>query len=359
MQAVKWGEYTLNDLFTSQNGDFDIKKTHINNKGTYVITAGLTNNGVLGKSDVKAKMFNKNTITVDMFGNAFYRQFDYKMVTHARVFSLKTKFSITKRQGLFLSNSICHLSNKFGFDNMCSWEKIKSKTIKLPCKDGKIDFDFMESFVAELEVQRITKLKAYLSVTGLTNYTLTDDEKQALNDFSNSKFADFTFRRIFSNIKQGRRLKKDDQIPGTIPFVMAGTTNTGVANFVSNPVASFPKNSITMDIFGNTFYRNYEFGAGDDTGVYWNVANEYPKEAMLYIAASMAKSVAGKFSYGEKLRSSQSLNFRMKLPCKNNEPDFEKMTLLISAIQKLVIKDVVLYADKTIEATRKIIVNNN
>ena len=69
---------------------------------------------------------------------------------------------------------------------------------------------------------------------------------------------------------QGRRLKKDDQLPGNIPFVMAGTTNTGVVNYISNPVSKFPKNSITIDIFGNVFYRDYDFGAGDDTGVYWN-----------------------------------------------------------------------------------------
>lgn len=51
---------------------------------------------------------------------------------------------------------------------------------------------------------------------------------------------------------------------------MSGITNTGVVNYISNPVAKFPANSITVDIFVNTFYRNYEFGAGDDTSVYWS-----------------------------------------------------------------------------------------
>ena len=74
LQAVEWGEYTISDLFASQNGDFDIQKSHINDKGTYVVTAGLNNYGVLGKTDIKAKIFSKNTITIDMFGNAFYRQ---------------------------------------------------------------------------------------------------------------------------------------------------------------------------------------------------------------------------------------------------------------------------------------------
>lgn len=155
----------------------------------------------------------------------------------------------------------------------------------------------------------------------------------------------FTFKNVFNNIKQGRRLKKDDQVSGKIPFVMAGIGNTGVVNYISNPVAEFPKNSITIDIFGNTFYRRYDFGAGDDTGVYWNDKKEYSRKTMLYFATAMGKSVLGKFDFGKKLRSSQSFDFKMSIPTKNNQPDYALMETLISAIQKLVIKDVVLYVE--------------
>lgn len=122
-------------------------------------------------------------------------------------------------------------------------------------------------------------------VTGLKDYILRDKEKQVLEDFENGKikFSEFTYENIFNKIVQGRRLKKDDQISGNIPFVMAGITNTGVINYISNPVASFPKNSITIDIFGNTFYRSYDFGAGDDTGVYWIDEKEYSKKQCYFL----------------------------------------------------------------------------
>lgn len=139
-----------------------------------------------------------------------------------------------------------------------------------------------------------------------------------------------TFRNKGDKIVQGRRLKKDDQIPGTIPFVMAGTTNSGVVNYISNPVARFPKNSITVDIFGNVFYRDFEFGAGDDTGVYWNdnEGKEYSKEAMLFFAIVIAKSLSGKFSFGNKI-----------------------MKPLTSAVQKLLVKDLIfqIFGEETIE----------
>lgn len=138
-------------------------------------------------------------------------------------------------------------------------------------------------------------------------------------------------------------------------IVMAGVTNTGVVGYISNPVASFPKNSITIDIFGNAFYRNYDFGAGDDTGVYWSEKSDYSKEIMLFLTCSMGKSIENKFSYGKKLRSSQSFKFKMQLPVKNEQPDYELMSTLISAIQKLVIADVVKFSDEKIKATKQVV----
>lgn len=234
------------------------------------------------------------------------------------------------------------------------WKIAKNCIVELPTNEGEIDFDFMESFIAELEAERVAELSAYLKVSGLDNYELSSEEERALQEYETLELKEFEYRDIFNRIKQGRRLKKDDQIPGEIPFVMTGTTNTGVVNYVSNPVASFPKNSITIDIFGNTFYRNYDFAAGDDTGVYWNSSISYSKEIMLFFATSMSKSIEGKYSYGKKLRSSQSLDFKMKLPVINDSPDYQFMELLISAVQKLVIKDVVIYADRKIEKTKEL-----
>lgn len=225
-----------------------------------------------------------------------------------------------------------------------------------PCDNIKnIDFDFMESFIRELEEERIRALNAYLLATGLKDYALSAEEENALEAIKTVQWGEFEFKQIFNNIKQGRRLKKEDQKEGTIPFVMSGTTNTGVVGYISNPVASFPSNSITVDIFGNTFYRNFDFGAGDDTGVYWNDKENYSKDEMLFFTAAMGKSLFGKFDYGNKLRSSQSFDIKMQLPTKNNKPDYATMETFIKAVEKLVIKDVVLYADNKIAATKNVV----
>ncbi len=184
---------------------------------------------------------------------------------------------------------------------------------------------------------------------------MTAEENEALEEFDQLTFDEYTYKSIFNRIEQGRRLKKEDPLPGNIPFVMVGTTNTGVVGCISNPVASFPENSITIDIFGNTFYRNYFFGAGDDTGVYWNDTKYYSKKVMLFLSAAMEKSIPGKYSYGKKLRSSQSFDFKMKLPVAKGQIDYSTMEIIISGIQKIVIKEVVLYADRKITVTKEVL----
>ena len=232
--------------------------------------------------------------------------------------------------------------------------------VKLPINNSEIDFDFIESFIAELEAERIAELSAYLKVSGLDNYELSDEELKALRDYDSIDFEEFEYQEVFDKIVQGRRLKKDDQIPGDIPFVMSGVTNTGIVNFISNPVASFPRNSITLDIFGNAFYRPYAYGAGDDTGVYWNEENEYSKEVMLYITSSMSRSVAGKYDYGNKLRSSKSKNIKMKLPAVSKGVlDTDYMRIFTNAVMKLAIKDVVQYTNERIETTKEVVTSHN
>jgi hypothetical protein len=256
--------------------------------------------------------------------------------------------SISKLSMIYIASAIQKLlAGKFDFGNKLRSSQSLGLKVLLPTITQKgtpqIAFDFMERFIATLEAERLATLEAYLTTTGLKDYALTIEEQKALAEYEKINFLDFSYKSIFNKIVQGRRLKKDDQISGDIPFVMAGVTNAGVVSYISNPVAKFSKNSITIDIFGNTFYRNYDFGAGDDTGVYWSDKKQYSQKTMLFFATSMEKSISGKFDFGNKLRSSQSLGFTMKLPAKNNQPDYATMETLISAIQKLVIKDVVLY----------------
>jgi hypothetical protein len=361
LQDVEWGEYSFDSVFIPLTVRNKLSKENLDSGGKVpVYSSESTNNGIIGYTHNSPDFIvdSKNQVYV-IFGD-HTRTFSiatksFCVADNVKVLALVKKLSIRTLLYIVSSWQKC-IPNK-GYSR--HWGVAQEVFFKLPTKNGGVDFDFMESFIAELEMQQIAELDAYLVASNLKDYTLTKEEKKALAQFEDEKieWGEFTYSSIFNQILQGRRLKKDDQIPGDIPFVMAGVTNTGVVSYISNPVASFPRNSITIDIFGNTFYRNYDFGAGDDTGVYWNDKNQYTKEMMLFCAASMERSLLGKFSYGNKLRSSQSLNLKMKLPANGAQPNYNTMETFISAIQKLVIKDVVLYADQKIGATKKVVEN--
>ena len=317
-----------------------------------VLTAGIENQGLNNYAPRDNATILKNVISISAnganTGATFYQNKEFTVLQDAYAISFKEEYIPNDNQYLFLTGAIAKsIYGNFAWTDKAGWEKVKKEFIQLPTKDGKIDFEFMDDCIRELS--------AYLTVSGLDNYELSSEEKESLDAYGSIMFGECKFKDIFDKIKQGRRLKKDDQIAGNIPFVMSGRTNTGVVGYISNPIALFPKNSITIDIFGNSFYRSYDFGAGDDTGVYWNDKTQYSKEAMLYLTTAMEKTLLGKYSYGKKLRSSQSFNFKMQLPTKDGKIDFSYMELLISAVQKLVIKDVVLYADEKIQSTKKIV----
>ena len=173
-------------MFNSITGNTDIKKEHINGKGINVVSSGLENCGIIGKTDIEARVIDGNTITVDMFGNVFYRIDKYKMVTHARVFALLPKdFTLNEYSGLYVCTALKWLSAVYSFSNMCSFEKIKNEMIRLPAiADGTPDWNYMAERIKELEAERIKELEAYLVATGLNDYELTEADKQVLAKMS-------------------------------------------------------------------------------------------------------------------------------------------------------------------------------
>ena len=166
-----FGEFKIGDLFDGITGDTDIKKVHLDGEGYPVITAGVDDLGVAGYSSINAKILPANSLTVDMFGNCYFRPFEYKMVTHARVFALVLKDGeMTTEIGLFLCLMLQWLRHMHHYSNMCSYNKIKESIIKLPLKLGTdirnfsetdIDWDYMEATIRITEKQVISDVIDY------------------------------------------------------------------------------------------------------------------------------------------------------------------------------------------------------
>ena len=224
-----------------------------------------------------------------------------------------------------------------------------------PCDNVKnIDFDFMETFIRELEEERIRELNAYLLATGLKDYALSAEEEKALEAFKTVQWGEFNLENLYGKSTRGKRLKGEDRIKGELPFVTAGEAETGISAYISNDVEIFSKNTTTIDMFGSAKYRNYNYGADDHVAVVHT--EELPKHASIFVTSAIHKSShTGKFDYSNNFYASDADELNIQLPTKNNKPDYATMETFIKAVEKLVIKDVVLYADSKIKATENVV----
>ena len=315
-----------------------------------MVTAGYENTGVaefIGNQE--QEVFPEDTITIDMFANTFFRNYSYSADDNILV--LFNRKSMSSKAKIFIVSSINKiLSNKFSYGGqyrMGSFEKTK---IQLPTKNGEIDFAFMENFIAEIESERISKLKNYLNVSGLKDYNLTREEQKVLDNFMNGKLEwnNFNLEKLFGKSTRGKRLKSDDRISGTLPFVTAGETEEGISAFIGNDITIFSQNTTTIDMFGSAKYRNYKYGGDDHISVV--NTEKLQKFTSIFITTAIHKSShTGEFHYGRNFYPKDADKLNISLPIQNKQPNYKIMETLISAIQKLVIKDVVLYVDKKIE----------
>lgn len=108
-------------------------------------------------------------------------------------------------------------------------------------------------------------------------------------------------------------------------------------------------------MFGSAKYRNYDYGADDHVAVVHT--EKLDKYTVLFITSAIHKvSNAGQFSYSRNFYAKDADELNISLPVnEHNQPDYDYMSNYISAIQKLIIKDLVLYTERELKAYEKAI----
>lgn len=374
LQAVKWGEYKLGDLFDvdSYTKRFDANKVVIKEKGEYpYIVRTSINNGQKGYIDEDHQYLNKgNTIAFGQdTATMFYQEKPY--FTGDKIKVLKPKLGrFNKNNAQFFLVAMRKPFELFSWGTSSyNVEIIKKQRIVLPVKDDKIDFDFMESFVAELEAQRVAELSAYLTVSGYDNYELSVEELDALRNFSDQNDNDwgtYTIGNLFEKVKTKKLPYKAKELPKQptddyiLPCLTSSFQNQGLnyyapksgATILSN-VISIPSNS---DVY-RAYYQTRDFTVLSDAyAIRWKVKEiELSPNQYLFMVMCINKVTdLPIYSYKNKLGGWNVVkNKNIRLPEKDGKIDFALMEAFISAIKKLTIKEVVLYSDRKIAATKE------
>ena len=373
LQAVKWGEYTLGDFFKIENTlSFNTDKLVPGNDYDYITRTSLNqgilrSTGFVNKENInQAGTWSLGLLQMDFFYRSkpwYAGQFVRKIIPKIEINGAAILFFTTllnKQKPRLLSVLVRDVDKTF-----------LSTKIQLPIKDRKIDFDFMESFVAELEAQRVAELSAYLKVSGYDNYELSAEELDALRKISNledNNWGTYKVGALFDRVETKKLPYKAKELPKqptedyVLPCLTSSFQNQGLNYYVPkagatvlSDVISIPSNS---DVY-RAYYQSKEFTVlSDSYAIRWksDKIKISPNHYLFMVMCINKVTDLPIYSYKNKLGGWNVVKGKyIRLPEKDGNIDFAFMETFISAIKKLAIKDVVLYSNQKIKATKKIV----
>ncbi|MCY7212063.1 restriction endonuclease subunit S [Streptococcus anginosus] len=339
----------------SQIFDFSETKAKINANtisnfnGEYpYVTRSEKNNGIQGYITYPKKYLNDaNTISLGMDTATFFYQKDpYFTGDKIKILSLINKEVNLKTVHPYLLTSIKKAFSSFGWGtNSYDSDTLKSVIIKLPVKsdnDLEPDWKYMEDYVknitpnyldviknqGKIQINKIqNKQSGIAKLLNITECELSREEINLVNQFPHKNWKEIPVKKIFDVIERGKRLIEAQRLSGTLPFVTAGVNNQGISSYISNPeVKVFPANSLTIDMFGKVFYRDFNYGADDHVAVLAKADNSLSKETLLFIAPIIEKAIRGQFDYSQNFYASDVYDIVIKLPHLYDKiPDYRYM----------------------------------
>lgn len=323
-----WKEFQIGDLFEACLSKDDIQPKDFVEGKIPLVSSGKENNGIIAfVEDEKARLWDKNTLTIDMFGKVFYQESPYFAVSHGRVNILLPKISMTKGCLQFIGCAIEKVaSQKYAFNEMCTGTKVLKDNIKLPATpDGAPDWAYMESYMANLE----TKVAESLTLLQAAK----DAEKKKVDT---REWGEFKFGDLFDlhGIKQAKSQKLiptvelSDGIP-CVPYIVQSQFNNMVGRYVDkqwlieNNEPPVEGNALVLGVTLNACsYQPEEFGASQVITARSPCLN---KNNGFFIAAIARKRIE-QFDYKEKPSFEKYRALKIMLPIdKTGQPDWVYM----------------------------------
>lgn len=329
IDTSEWKEFRVGELFEACLSKDDIQPKDFVEGKIPLVSSGKENNGIIAfVEDEKARLWEKNTLTIDMFGKVFYQESPYFAVSHGRVNILLPKISMTKGCLQFIGCAIEKVaSQKYAFNEMCTGTKVLKNNIKLPSTpDGAPDWAYMESYMANLQ----TKVAESLTMLQAAK----DAEKKKVDT---REWGEFHLYDIFS-ISMGNKFDRSKmcEVDEGINFVGRSALTNGVACAVTsvedkkgNTVQPYPAGDITIALGGSigaAFVQDKEFYTSQNVCVLHTDDHSITERAKWFVAASITASCGNYEAFTDELNRHIRTDFIIRLPMdKTGQPDWAYM----------------------------------
>ena len=343
------------------------------------ITGATTRNGINFYSYSDFSYNHELTISKDgeYAGTVFLQTEPFIVGGHCMgIFASKNYKTMSDESKLYIAALINKVRPMWAGNDRPSVQKsrLEKLELELPFLNNELAFSYMENYIKALEAERIETLEAerietleaYLTVTNLRDYHLTKNDEKVLDKFA--KLSDtksgveesevFRLSQVF-NLSSSKKKFNANMIEfgGKFPYVARGDSNNGIRGYITESeeflnsanTISFGQDTATM------FYQKEPYFTGDKIKVLRTKEVELDRYKALYLITSLRKSFStfswGSSSFNEKVLKETDV----KLPIKNNQIDYTFMSDFIRAVEKLVIKDLVIWADKKIATTKEVV----
>ncbi len=119
------------------------------------VTTQATNNGVGGFYDFSTEKGNVLTVDSAVLGYCSYQPLDFSASDHVE--KLIPKFEMNKYIAMFFVTILNLEQYRYNYGRKASQTRMKQISIKLPSKNGKPDFEFMENYIKSLNYSKSLK----------------------------------------------------------------------------------------------------------------------------------------------------------------------------------------------------------
>ena len=329
----EWKEFVFGDLFdiSSTSSSIDKKRlTGILGNNPY-ITRSENNNGIDGFIDKQAcfSMDEANVITIGLdTQTVFYQSFPFYTGQNIQVVR---HHQLNKYNALFVIRVIKILVQKFSWGSYgATLTRLRRGKLFLPVGTNHLpDWAFMEAYMRQVEDELLSEVLPKLEEQLLEHII-------SLSALEDREWKEFYFSDVFTHIQRGKRLKKDDHIEGTTPYVSSTATNNGIDGFVCNKerVRIF-SNCISLansGSVGSAFFQEFEFVASDHvTSLQKEGIDEYAYLFMLPIISRLSE----KYSFNREINDLRISRERLMLPIQTDgTPDWEFMSAFMKKVEQ-------------------------
>ena len=333
-------------------------------------TRTVNNNGILGYVEYldEEHLIKGNSIAVGMLGmQFFYIEHDFYAGQFTKTIFAKD-FELTPQLGLFFISLFNQHQEELKSVLVRDFEdKFLSLEVVLPITHHFIDTDYIEKYINELTVSRISHINLYLEKYSLTDCMLTVTEAAALQRLQRGEvcWKSFPMNEVFAPLKAPylrKGTRRQDHVSRIrtkefrLPVVCAKRGDNGIMKFGRKEDFTSYSNVLSI-IYNGAIAAGLVYAHEDEVGIFtdsylikWK-GEEIPFDANLFLKTAIQKKIYPIYSREQKATWENRVeNEEIYLPTNSSgRIDVEFMQTIIRVEKKLAAQKVIAYKNSLVE----------